>query len=163
MRTVSSLWIYGMHLEHQLQIDLIIRFRQGQLSLFLPGSACRPARLPRCAWGAAPGCERPWRSTVLLYNRNSILQAGLNDTRLARQTDDALFFCRQCHIHNPNACSPVRATFYSTNSLEAIGTSNIRSFLPGFRESALRASRALPGAPLKAAAGQATTTVSRYN
>jgi hypothetical protein len=30
--------------------------------------------------------------------------------------------------------------------------------LMGFRESALRASRALPGVPLKAAAGLATTT-----
>jgi hypothetical protein len=30
------------------------------------------------------------------------------------------------------------------------------SFFPGFRESALRASREVPGVPLKAAAGRAT-------
>ena len=35
--------------------------------------------------------------------------------------------------------------------------------LPGFRESALRASRAMVGVPLKAAAGQATTAKLQTN
>ncbi len=37
-----------------------------------------------------------------------------------------------------------------------VGKDSISAFFRGARESALRASRAVPGAPLKAAAGRAT-------
>jgi hypothetical protein len=72
-----------MHLEHQLQIDLI-RFRQGPLSLFLPGVPRVGLRASRAVpGGAAYGRGRPSDDDRFPLQLNSISVPGLAEVRLA--------------------------------------------------------------------------------
>jgi hypothetical protein len=75
----------------------------------------------------------------------------------ARRMVGALFLFRKCHIHQPDTCSFKHggSLFHGftgkhlehqlQTGLNRYREGQLSRFLPGFRESALRASRAVPG------------------